>query len=198
MYTYSQTGDKSLDAEQVSQMLDGQFGVQRVNLALRALDRDGFLTSYSVMGSGQKFAISESGYLEVESSILARVNQIDYEASANPLDSIERELAPASGRMVTFGDNQSAHEQAIVCIEQATETIRRSNIMSEADKSEAVISLDSWKGLIQSARSFAIGAFRYLVWDRIKAVIEGSIEDTYRLVLTGLLITLGTIVVSLL
>ncbi len=169
----------------------------RVSLAASRLVKEGYLNARYNIRSGASYQISERAYIEIEQARRDDPTVSDA-LPLDPIQSLEAQLAPAAGRMVGFGDNQSDLDQAIESIEDAQNAIRESNQLDPDVRDETAFSLDTWKNLIVKARRFAIGAFQFLVWDRIKAVIEGGIEDAYRVALTAILITLGTIIVGLL
>ena len=100
--------------------------------------------------------------------------------------------------MVSFKDNQPAKIDAIAAVNEAERIIQSSNSLPSEERENATNSLSSWGELINKTSSFAVGAFKFMVWDRIKAVVESAIEEAYKTTLIGLLITLGTIIVNLL
>ena len=196
LYKHAQSGDRSITAEEVGSLVEGDFGLQRLELALQSLVGQEFARASYIMGSSTKYRISEPGYYEVERAIFSRLEQAE-EESSDPVERLERKLVPASDRMVGFGDNQSNADEAIAAIEDVSEAIRKSNILAEELRDETLSSLSSWIGMVEKGRNFAVGAFRFLVWARVKAVIEGGIEDVYRYILVGALLTLGTLVLGL-
>lgn len=198
-YDYAQKGDDKLVAVDVQRMIEGDLGLQRIDLALRALAKRAMLNPSYVAGRPAKYSITDVGYKEVEKAYLTQLEAAESAKIENdPILELEQQFAPAAGRMVTFGDNRNVKEQAIESVEQVEQIIRASNSLDPDLRDETVASLGAWKSLIDNAKAFAVGAFRFLVWDRIKKVIEKGIEDAYALALTGLLITLGTIIVGLL
>ncbi|MXO61617.1 hypothetical protein [Qipengyuania oceanensis] len=168
----------------------------RVTLAASALVRKGYLQARYNTRSGARYQISEQAYLDVEER-RAKEMEVVGKSSSDPIQALEEQIAPAAGRMVSFGDNQSDADQAIEIIEEATSALRSSNKIDTELRDETVINLDTWKGMVAKGQRFAVGAFRFLVWDRIKAVIENGIEDIYRVALVTALITLGTLIVAL-
>jgi hypothetical protein len=198
-YRYAQKGTKELTFDDVHRMLGGSFGLRRVELAVRALAEAGLLEGSHFMNSPSTYLISDAGYKKVENSIFERVAAAGAEkVETDPILSLENRLAPASGRMVSFGDNQHAREQVIECVHQAEEILRSSNTLEEGVREDALAYLSAWRKLVETAKNFAVGAFRFMVWDRLRKVIEKGLEDAYRAALVGILITLGTIIVGLL
>ena len=169
----------------------------RVTLAATRLVREGHLHARYNTRAGAKYQITEKAYLEVE-EWRQRNAEIQQQAVSDPLQSIESRLVPAADRLVTFDDNQRDLEQVVEAIDDARGVIQSSNTLDVQLRDDTSLSLNTWKNLVVKSKRFAVGAFKYLVWDRLKAVIEGGIEDVYRLALTALLITIGTIIVGLL
>ena len=197
-YDYAQGGDQRLDVSAVGTLLSGEFSKQRLELALRALSRAELLDASYTMNRPASYSISEEGYKQVERAYFDRLEASEIaQTQDDPLGDMERQLAPAAGRMVTFGDNQAAFEQAISSIEEAEKIVRASNLLDAELRDETIASLGAWTSLIRATKSFAVGAFRYLVWDRLKKVCESAIEDTYRFAMTGLLLALGSLVLGL-
>ncbi|MXO48393.1 hypothetical protein GRI69_09000 [Erythrobacter vulgaris] len=197
LYRHAQSGDRSISAEEAGTLIEGNFGLQRLEMALQSLVSNEFARASYVMNSPTKYRISEAGYYEVERAVFNRLEEVE-ERSSDPLATLEQRLIPASDRMVGFGDNQSDADEALAAIEDVSEAIRTSNSLDEALRDETLASVASWKGMVEKGRNFAVGAFRFLVWNRIKAVIEGGIEDAYRYILVGGLLTLGTLILGLL
>ncbi|MDT0575107.1 hypothetical protein RM533_02775 [Croceicoccus sp. F390] len=195
LYNFAQKQGGRVNAVGIQQILPEQITETRISLALGQLERSGFVFSFHARFSKSPtdYEITDQGYKEAE-KIVGEAERLE----ADPIASLEMQLAPAAGRMVSFGDNQDNREQMIALVEQAKETIRSSNSINEAVRDDAVAHLSAWKGLIENSKTFAVGAFRFMVWDRIKKVIEGEIEDVYLITLTCTLITLGTIMVGLL
>ena len=198
-YQYAQKGSERLTIDEVGRMLDGEVGARRVELAVRALANSALLDGSYLMNSPAKYAISEAGYKQVEAQIFERLEATENDKlDSDPLARLEAQLAPAAGRMVSFGDNQDSREQALECIGSAQEILRSSNTVEEEARDDAIANLSAWKTLIETARNFAVGAFRFMVWDRLRKVAEKGLEEVYRAALAGILITLGTIIVGLL
>jgi len=193
LYEYYQNNTEKLEIEQICSLLEFDVPMGRIQMALETLRASELVEITQVIVSGQKvyFWLSEKGYKYAE--------ELDNraESSQNPLGALEAEMAPAAGRIVSFSDNQNARDQAIACLDDANDAIRSSNTLDIEVKQGATASLDAWRGALDKSRAFAISTFKFLVWDRLKAVIEGGIEEVYRAVLVGLMITLATIVLSL-
>ena len=169
----------------------------RIALAATALVRQGHLRARHNMRTGSSYQISESGYVEIE-EWRRQDDQGHREIEADPILALEAQLAPAADRMVSFGDNQDDEAHVLAQLEEAQRVLNSSNLLDSTLRDETNLSLETWKNLAANGRRFAIGAFRYLVWDRLKAVVEGGIEDAYRVALTAIIITLGTIIIGLL
>ncbi len=198
-YKHARDQDGELNVGHVQAKLDGNFGGRRVELAIQALADAKLLRGSYFIDAPSQYEITESGYKQVEEAYFARLNAVESEkAEADPVESLERKLAPAAGRMVSFGDNQEQKDQLLIAVNEAREIIRSSNQLDADDRDDAVGNISAWNRLVQDSKSFAVDAFKFLVWDRITKVIEKGIEDAYQALLVGLLITLGTIVVGLL
>ncbi len=198
-YDHAQKGDQKLYVSEVFDLLNGQFGRQRVELAVRALANRELLDGSYSMNRPSSYSISQAGYRLVEQTYLERLTATEAaQAASDPLLLLDQQLAPASSRMVSFGDNQDDYEQAISSVSDAEEVLRASNSLDPIIRDETLASLSAWKSLISAGKRFAVGAFNYLVWDRLKAVMEGGIEDTYRFVIAGILMALGSLIVGLL
>lgn len=198
-FNEAQKNAGQISQEDVAVRLNSEFGQQRINLAIRSLSDRGLVEGEYDPGFGVLYAISDKGYKQAELTYFERLEAVEAsQAQSDPVREMERQLAPAAGRMVSFGDNQAALDQAVLSVEQAENILNASNMLDPELRDESIASLTAWSSLIKATKSFAVGAFRYLVWDRLKKICESAIEDTYRFAITGLLLALGTLVLGLL
>ncbi|MDJ0641359.1 MAG: hypothetical protein QNJ15_00945 [Erythrobacter sp.] len=193
LYEYYQRASESLTLEDVQEFLSPDVTDARVELALGVLGGNGWVNIARPIVSGQrtKYSLTDAGYKYAE-----QLNE-RAEHESDPLAKVESQLAPGADRVVSFSDNQRMQEDAIAAVEDAEEVLRSSNQIDPAVRDEAILGSRSWKDGVTKGRAFAVASFKFLVWDRLKAIAEGGIEDAYRVALTGILLTLGTIIVSL-
>lgn len=198
LYDHAQESGESLSVEHVRARLETNFGEHRVKLALEALANKSMLAGHYSMYSPSTYEITEAGYKQVEQWRFESIEKSKALVSTDPIEELESKLVPAAGRMVSFGHNEEAQKDFDASIEQAQEIIRSSNTLETEIQEETLNSLTSWQVLVKGVRNFAVGAFNYLVWERLKAALRGSIEDAYKAVIVGIMIALGTLVLGLL
>ncbi|MEE4209077.1 MAG: hypothetical protein V2I43_07420 [Parvularcula sp.] len=196
LYEYFQSHSESLELAQVTSLLSIDVPEARVRMALGVLEKNGWSQSSRIMISGQvvKFWLTDKGYKYAEEI----TERIAAENDDDPLAAIDEQLVPASDRMVTFANNQNAEEQAVMEVEKAEEIIRSSNEIDPSLRNETLISLNAGKDLLQSEKGFAIRAFNFLIWDRLKKAIASAIEEALKVALLAVAMTLGAIIIGLL
>jgi hypothetical protein len=114
------------------------------------------------------------------------------------MDRLAHALLPASDRYVTPQHNSEPFASAVAKVEGARECIVRSNAIGPEDRSDAIVHLDAGLSLLRRTRSFAVGAIRYLVLDRLKKAFEGVIEDAFKAVLLTAFVALAGYLLTLL
>lgn len=196
LYEHYQAHSNKLELEEVTALLSIDVAAGRVEMALQTLRSAGYVETTRVIFAGQRFEywLSEEGYKYAE-ELSDRATTDDRE---DPLALFDAKLIPASDRLVSFKDNQDSRNQAISAIEDAEEIVRSSNELDAEFKEQTLLSVRTGRGFLEKAETFAVGAFRFLVWDRLKAVLEAAIEEAYKVALLAVLMTLGAIIVGLL
>ena len=196
LYGHYQARSNKLELSEVNALLSVEVTEGRVEMALETLRSSGYVETTRVVYSGQRFEywLSEDGYKYAE-EILDRAER---EQPDDPLAQFDAKLVPASDRMVSFDDNHRDKVHAIQTIEEAEKIVRSSNKIDDDLKEQTLLSVKTGRTFLEEAESFAVGAFRFLIWDRLKAVVETAIEETLKVALTALLMTLGAIVIGLL
>ena len=109
---------------------------------------------------------------------------------AENLDAISKKLAPASDRFVSIGDNSSLAVQISNGVKDIEDQISSSNELDPEEKSDTLISLGLARKLFDNSTRVLVGAFRYLVVERLKKAFEKTIEDAFRLSILAILSTL--------
>lgn len=130
----------------------------------------------------------ESGVIVLNADdLIANSAQV---SAVQKVDAIIAKVAPASDRLVTIGHNFDLSQQLINGVEKISEKIAASNILPVDEKSDVRESLGLLQRLVGSSKTMLVGAFRYLVLERLKKAFEKTIEDALSaaivLILAGL------------
>ena len=119
-----------------------------------------------------------------------------YPRIPDQIDGLISKLAPASNRTISFTDNQDLCAKLVDGVKSIEEKLNSSNELDPEEKSDVAVSLEASVSLFQKSKTFLVGAFQYLVLERIKKAFEKTIEDAIRLSILGLLATLVTLIMA--
>lgn len=142
------------------------------------------------------FRLSAEGYRKVEQDFRDHddVRRFLGIVEEDSFETISRKLLPASDRLVTLGDNSDLSRTLLHGVEEIEQKIVSSNLLPTDEKSDVIESLSAFKNLVDRSKTLIVGAFRYLVLERLKKAFEKIIEDAFRLailtVLAGLVLTI--------
>jgi len=147
---------------------------------------------------GWNFRISAAGARKVEGDFRDENHIRDFLTVDRPdedLSALSNRLAPASDRIVRLDDNRALVEQLEQGISEIERTIISSNELDADEKSDVLISQGAAKSIFTMSKAAFVGAFRYLVLDRIKKAFESALEDAFRVLIIGVL---GALVAAIL
>ena len=144
--------------------------------------------SFRISAQGEEKVEDEFESEEAIKSLLGISEIID-------LQSLSTKLAPAAGRFVELSHNQATAQIVIDGIADIAGKIEASNELNPSEKADVLISLGAARQIFERSKTALIGAFQYLVLERLKKAFEKTIEDVFRL---AIIATLGIIVAALL
>ena len=138
------------------------------------------------------FRISGQGSREIEDEFdsIEEVRAFLLQGQADDLESFSSQLAPASGRYVSLSDNQEIRSQMVEGIEEIEKQISSSNEIDVGEKSDVLLSLQSARSIASKSKAILVGAFRYLVVERLKGAFESALEDALKLAILSVIATL--------
>ncbi len=113
---------------------------------------------------------------------------------AEDISSISAKLAPAADRYVNLEHNSASKQEIVDGIQKIEKEIQSSNALEEDEKSETILSLTLARRLFEKSKQVLVGAFRYLVVERIKKALERTIEDALRASIIAILIAIIPII----
>lgn len=118
--------------------------------------------------------------------------------TATEFDTILARVVPASDRLVTLGDNSEFSQSLLNGVDHITEKIKASNSLPVDEKSDVIESLSVFQALVRRSKTLMVGAFRYLVLERVKKAFEKIIEDALRLAILAILASLAITILAVL
>jgi len=118
------------------------------------------------------------------------------ENQQSDLEKLGNQIAPASDRLILFSDNQDLSTSLITGTDEIRQIIESSNELDPIERSDVSVSLNAFRTLVEKSKSFVVGAFRYLVIERLKKAFEKTIEDALRLAIMGVLAMLTAIILA--
>jgi hypothetical protein len=159
-----------------------------------------FKKIYKTLGGydGWSFSISSEGYRKVEADFADENEVAEFLGGEkrNDIDGLIDQVAPASDRLIQFTDNQDLSSKLVDGINAINSKLDGSNQLDPDEKADVAVSLNAAISMFQKSKSFLVGAFRYLVLERVKKAFEKSIEDVIRLAVLGLLATLVPLILA--
>ena len=159
-----------------------------------------FKKIYKTLGGyeGWSFSIAPEGYRKIEANFEDENEVAEFLARSKEVsvDTLIDRVAPASDRVISFSDNQELAGKLTDGIVAVNAQLSTSNSLDPDEKSDVAISLMASVSIFQKSQTFLIGAFRYLVLERIKKAFEKTIEDAIRIAVIGLLGTLIALILA--
>ncbi len=116
---------------------------------------------------------------------------------ASETDSALAKIVPASDRIVTLNHNHPKFSETLEALAEAEQAISSSNMLTVDEKSDTILHISLGKKLLSQGKSFAIGAIRYLLLDRLKKSFESLIEDAFKVVLVAAFLAVAAFLISL-
>lgn len=118
--------------------------------------------------------------------------------SADNIAELSARLIPASDRFVVLGDNAAMVDEIDKNLDQIEGLVRSSNQLEIGEKNDTSLSLSLARNLINQSSKVLVGAFNYLVVERLRKVFERSIEDALKLSILALLSVIVTSILAVL
>ena len=128
LYDFIQQKTGLLSPKEVAGVLDNEFTEARVQMALRALERDNLVRGSHNAYSGSSYEISEKGYKQIETAQGTNDNSQAVETTSS---------APGSDRVVSFDHNSAPFRRVIVATRDLSKQLLESNDLGELSTIEA-------------------------------------------------------------
>ncbi len=126
LFEYAQTESGMLATVEVGALLNGNFGDQRIRLALSSLDRGHLVRASHNAISGSQYSISETGYKAVEEDLLRAADRDDTSA-------------PAANRVVGFDHNSRDYREVRKKVDELGKALRGANDLGDLSPREAAV-----------------------------------------------------------
>lgn len=114
---------------------------------------------------------------------------LEGELPENDIWSVENLLAQASDRVVPFNHNSVEFKNFVGSIEGSIDALDESNALEPEFKSAFVSMLETGLELLRKGSKAALGALRFLIFDRLKEAYSSAMEESLKLVIQGALLT---------
>lgn len=96
------------------------------------------------------------------------------------IDHIGETFAVASDRIVSSKDNWDSSSELMTSLDASLDAISSSNVLSESERNRLRTYVSSGITLLKSGQKVAVGAIKFLIFDRLKEAYKSAMEDALK------------------